>query len=165
MIFHKLIKKSKNEQGFASAILLIALIPIVFAMVGFSFDFARAGYIKSQLTGAADTALQTTANIGYIDNGRINIGKPNDSGYAQRESIKLYCTNGPRFGNCGDTTTISIIGSPLSLSDLCRPLSAVRYGISLRSIETIPTIFLGIIGQDTITLVIESAAMVRPRTC
>lgn len=165
MVFYKLIKKSKEEQGFATAVLLIALLPIVFAMVGFSFDFARAGYIRSQLLGAADTALQSTVNVGYIDNGRVRIGQPGDSGFAQREVVRLYCANGNHFGECGTKTTISVVGSPLSLADLCRPLSAVRYGLSLRSTEVIPTIFLGIIGQDTITLEIESAAMVRPRTC
>jgi hypothetical protein len=165
MLFTNLIKKSKSEQGFATAVLLIALLPIVFAMVGFSFDFARAGYIKSQLLGSADTALQTITNRGYIDNGRVKIGSPSDSGFAQREAIRLYCANGPHFGSCGDSTIVSTVGSPLSLTDLCKPLSSIRYGLTLRSTEVIPTIFLGIIGQDTITLEIETAAMVRPRTC
>lgn len=158
-------RKIRDEKGFATAVLTIALLPIVFAMVGFAFDFSRAGYIRSQLYSSADTALQTTANIGYIDNGRVRIGRPGDSGYSQREAIRIYCANGPHFGDCAGNTRVSVIGNPLALNDLCRPLNAVRYGLELRATETIPTVFLRIIGQDTITLEIETTAMVRPRSC
>jgi hypothetical protein len=158
-------RKIKDDKGFATAVLTIALLPIVFAMVGFAFDFSRASYIRSQLLSSADTALQTTVNVGYIDNGRVRIGQPGDSGYSQREAVRIYCANGPHFGNCGATTRVSVVGRPLSLTELCRPLNTIRYGLELRSVETIPTIFLRIIGQDTITLEIETTAMLRPRSC
>lgn len=157
--------KIKDDKGFATAVLTIALLPIVFAMVGFAFDFSRAGYIRSQLLSSADTAIQTTANIGYIDNGRVRIGQPGDPGYSQREAIRIYCANGPHFGDCAGNTRVSIVGRPLSLTELCRPLNDIRYGLELRATETIPTIFLRIIGQETITLEIETTAMVRPRSC
>lgn len=158
-------RKIKEDKGFATAVLTIALLPIVFAMVGFAFDFSRAGYIRSQLLSSADTAIQTTTNIGYIDNGRVRIGQPGDPGYSQREAARIYCANGPHFGDCAGNTRVSVIGNPLSLADLCRPLNNVRYGLELRSVENIPTVFLRIIGQDTITLEIETSAMVRPRSC
>lgn len=160
-----LANKIKDDKGFATAVLTIALLPIVFAMVGFAFDFSRAGYIRSQLLSSADTAIQTTANIGYIDNGRVRIGQPGDPGYSQREAVRIYCANGPHFGDCGGNTRVSIVGTPLALADLCRPLNDIRYGLELRATETIPTIFLRIIGQETITLEIETTAMVRPRSC
>lgn len=162
---HNLRNKIRNEKGFATAILVIALLPIVFAMVGFAFDFSRAGYIRSQLLSSADTAIQTTANVGYIDNGRVRLGQPGDPGYSQREAIRIYCANGPHFGNCAGNTRVSVIGTPLTLDQLCQPLNNIRYGLELRAVETIPTVFLKIIGQDTITLEIETSAMIRPRSC
>jgi hypothetical protein len=158
-------KKLADEKGFATAVLMLALIPVVFSMVGFAFDFARIGYIRSQLLGSADTALQSTTNMGYIDNGRVRMGRPGDPGYSQREAARLYCANGPHFGNCAANTRVSVVGSPLPLSELCQPLGVRRYGLELRATETVPTVFLGIIGQDTITLVIETSASVRPRSC
>lgn len=158
-------QKLSNERGFATAVLMIALIPIVFSMVGFAFDFARIGYIRSQLLGSADTALQSTTNMGYIDNGRVRMGRPGDPGYSQREAARLYCANGPHFGNCADNVNVSVVGTPLTLAELCQPLGVTRYGLQLRATETVPTIFLGIIGQDTITLEIDTTASVRPRSC
>jgi hypothetical protein len=158
-------KKLKDEKGFATAVLAIALLPIVFAMVGFAFDFARAGYIRSQLLGSADTALQSTTNMGYIDNGQVRMGRPGDPGYSQREAARLYCANGPHFGDCAGDTIVAVVGTPLTLAELCQPLGVRRYGLSLRATETIPTIFLGIIGQSTITLEIDTSASVRPRSC
>lgn len=158
-------RKLSNERGFATAVLTLALIPIVFAMVGFAFDFARMGYIRSQLLGSADTALQSTTNMGYIDNGRVRMGRPGDPGYSQREAARLYCANGPHFGDCASNVRVSVVGGPLTLGELCQPLNARRYGLQLRATETVPTIFLGIIGQDTVTLEIETSASVRPRSC
>lgn len=158
-------KKLANEKGFSSAVLMLALIPVVFSMVGFAFDFSRIGYIRSQLLGAADTALQSTANMGYIDNGRVRMGRPGDPGYSQREAARLYCANGPHFGDCASNTRVSVVGAPLTLAELCQPLGVRRYGLQLNATETIPTVFLGIIGQDTVTLEIETSASVRPRSC
>jgi hypothetical protein len=155
-----------SEDGFASAALSIVIVPLVVAMIGFSFDFARIAYIKNDLEGNANLAVQSASNIGYLDNGRIVMGRPGDSNYSAEQAVAIYCANATHNSNCGSITSARVVGSPLSDSDLCSPVAGGQsYGLRLQATETIETIFLRIVGVPEFVLDIESTALVRPGTC
>lgn len=162
----KLMAGLQSENGFASAALSIILVPLVVSMIGFSFDFARIAYIKNDLEGNANLAVQSASNIGYLDNGRIVMGRPGDSNYSAEQAVAIYCANANHRSDCRSITSARIIGSPLSDADLCRPVSTGQsYGLRLQATENIDTIFLRIIGVPEFVLDIESTALVRPGTC
>lgn len=162
-----LIKKSQNsEEGFASATLSIIIVPLVVAMLGFSFDFARIAYIKNDLEGNANLAVQSASNIGFLDGGRIVMGRPGDSNYSAEQAVAIYCANANHRGNCGSIANARIVGSPLPDAELCSPISGgSSYGLNLRATENIETIFLRIVGIPEFVLDIESTALVRPGNC
>lgn len=155
-----------NESGFTTAALFMILMPLAVAMIGFSFDFARIAYIKSDLQGNADLAVQSASNIGYLDNGRIVLGRPGDTRYSAEQAEAIYCANSNHRNDCPSITNVRVVGSPLTLAELCSPIAAGQsYGLRLLAVETIDTVFLKILGIPTFTLDIESTALVRPRTC
>lgn len=165
-MWRRLLNARKNERGFATAALFMVLMPLAVSMIGFSFDFARIAYIRSDLQGNADLAVQSASNIGYLDNGRIVLGRPGDPGYSAAQAEAIYCANANHRNDCGSITNVRVIGNPLTLAELCSPVAAGQsYGLRLLAVETIDTVFLRIVGIPQFTLDIESVAMVRPRTC
>lgn len=163
----RLRNSARLEAGFATAALTMLLFPLAVAMIGFSFDFARIAYIRSDLQGNADLAVQSASNIGYLDsNGRIVMGQPGNSGYSAEQAVDIYCANANHRTDCDSITTANIVGSPLPLEDLCSPVAAGNsYGLRIFAVEEIDTVFLGLIGIPTFTLDIESIALVRSGTC
>lgn len=159
-------KLRSNESGFTTAALFMVLMPLAVAMIGFSFDFARIAYIKSDLQGNADLAVQSASNIGYLDNGRIILGRPGNTGYSAEQAEAIYCANSNHRSNCPSITSVRVVGTPLTLAELCSPVAAGQsYGLRLLAVEDIDTVFLKILGIPQFTLDIESTALVRPRTC
>lgn len=157
---------SRNESGFATAALFMVMLPVAVSMIGFSFDFARIAYIKSDLQGNADLAVQAASNIGYSDGGRIVLGKPGQPNFSVNEAAAIYCENANHRNDCGSITRVFTVGSPVTIAQLCSPVSSGEtYGLRLIATETIDTVFLRIVGVPTFTLEIDSTALVRPRSC
>lgn len=164
--FWRKILDKKNESGFATAALFMLMMPVSVAMIGFSFDFARIAYIKTGLEGNANLAVQSAANIGFAENGRIVLGKPGQRDYSERLAKTIYCENTNISGSCDSRVRTFTVGRPVSIADLCSPIGGGNtYGVRLIATETYDTVFMGLIGVPTFTLEIDSTALVRPRSC
>lgn len=178
----RLIAWWKFEKGMATISLFILGLPLIIGVFGFGFDEARALYIKGYLQNRATLAVQSAlaSSTNTDSNGNLYIDpnvyaqvynnyEDNTSSYRSNGTILTCATssieNNPiQAGECGgDVTTIGIPGT---LADYCKPVfggAVSSYGLQYQVKEQVDTVFLRILGINTLTLsTIDATALLRP---
>jgi len=181
-----------NEKGVASISLFILSLPLIVGSFGFGFDEVRGIYIRNYVQGRADLAVQnavaattTTTSKGNISldanyvNDVINNYEKNTQEY--RNNSILSCsskatttynpTNQITHQNISSTAscvqTVWQVGTFFNQATACKNLNSFgptsAYGVHFQVKEKINTIFLRILGINTINLgTINAESLIRP---
>lgn len=177
------------ERGASSAALVILSLPLIIGVFGFGFDTLRLNYIQRYAQGRVDLATQAAAATTYTDtNGAIRLGSPSDpyewetvayDSYARNTSDKrgsgntasmFQCstesvTGGSSSGDCAGVASVVGTEPPVGF-DFCNTISSGDvYGVRYDVVETVPTVFLRIIGIQDFTFSVSSETLIRQRNC
>jgi len=171
-----------NEKGVASISLFILSLPLIVGSFGFGFDEIRGIYIRNYVQGRADLAVQnavaattTTSSNGSIslntDYTSIVEGNYKDNTQQYRNQSILSCNesdvvrqNVSTLSPC--TQTVWQVGT-FGQSTSCKNLNSFgptpAYGVHFQVKEKINTVFLRILGINTINLgTINAESLIRP---
>lgn len=159
------------ERGFTTATIAILMMPVLIGAMGYSFDNARLIYAKQFLQGRADLAAQAALTTAGVFGSTIRL----DSTAVQTVGASDYCNNTamkrPQLLSGSCNAKVTIVGSMLSVDQLCAMpafpgASYARYGVTLNASETIPTMFMQIVGIQQFDLSnITSTSLIRGRNC
>jgi hypothetical protein len=157
------------ERGFSNAVVMILAMPLIMGMMGYVFDNGRLVYLTQVVQSRAEGAVQSAVNRAETNPQTSYVTLVN----APAAARTIYCTNTANMRpvnlSSGCNPAITQIGAgSITAAQLCVPITAtsVKYGLRLTAQETIPTMFMHIIGIKTFTLTNVSAdALLRGRNC
>lgn len=176
------------ERGASSAALIILSMPLMIGAFGFGFDVLRFNYVQRYAQGRVDLATQAAAATTYTDvDGAIRLGSQWDpyewetvayDSYARNtedkrgdaESVAMFhcpvesVTGG--FGEeCAGIATIVGTEPPIGFNFCDQVRSGDVYGVRYEVTETVPNVFLRIIGIPDFTFTVGSETLIRQRNC
>lgn len=158
----------RDERGFSNALLMIVAMPVVLGALGFAFDTARLTYVAETLQSRAELAVQSATNMASTSvTGLVTFDTD-----AATAAQTIYCSNTAAArgtmlaGTC--QASVSTVGAPVTVAQMCSASAAgaPRYGLTIVARETVPTVFLRILGVRTVELSnVTGTALLRARNC
>ncbi len=185
----------RAEQGMSGAALLILSLPLIIGVFGFGFDVLRLNYAHRFAQGRLDLATQDAAATTYTaEDGSIRLGSPNNPDEWREVAYNSYAGNTENKRGSGNTAyllkcnTASVTGDELGGEcsgvativrpeswpddnppigfDFCNRVSTGDvYGVHYDVEETVPTVFMRILGINQFTFTASSEALIRQRNC
>ena len=126
---------ARAHGGNVIMIFALSIVPII-AVAGFAIDFSRARTAKVQLTTLLDQAVLAASNLSYNDDPTTLVNNWMDSQISQ-------------FGYSADDLTV-VVTSSVALNSK---------SVSATAALDVPTVLMGIVGRDTITVGTAASAI------
>lgn len=182
-----------EERGMSSVALFILALPLLLLAFGYGFDSLRLVFIKESLQGRLNLAAQAGVSVTYTQptttGDVVTLGSPGelDGNAARQRAWNSYRLNtegmrsNGRILMCSQPAwnveptngepcagTVTVLGQPLSSSQLCAPLSVPsnQYGLKYTVNEEVRSAFLSMFGIASHELHnLTATALVRARSC
>jgi len=141
-------KRLRDESGNV-AIITAIMLPVLIAVAGFSMDYSYAAYVKKKLDKAAEAAV-----IGAVSQSAATAG----GGYSNKSWLQSYGTD--IFS--GNVSQLSVGNVSKNLTVVSNSSNGVTANISYSG--SVPTLFSGIIGINSIPVTGTATATASPIT-